>query len=123
MAGYPVNLRVVFTRHIRDGAGNLTLAVKAGCLCLIGLIVCGSLPHITVVDYLALITAYNNNTVCCYRLIRILARKFRIQIRVFLLYLNVIGQILVVLQQFLNRIIFAALLHDIVQSNVLIQIL
>ena len=123
MAGYPVNLRVVFTRHIRDGAGNLTLAVKAGCLCLIGLIVCGSLPHITVADHLALIAAYDNYTVCSYRLIGILTRKFRIQIRVFCLYFDMVRKLIVVLQQLLDRIVFAAFLYDIVQGDVLIEVL
>ena len=123
VAGYPVNLRVVFTRHIRDGAGNLTLAVKAGRLCLIGLIVCGSLPHITVADHLALIAAYDNYTVCSYRLIGILTRKFRIQIRVFCLYFDMVRKLIVVLQQLLDGVILTALLHNIIQGNVLIEIL
>ena len=123
MAGDPVNFRVIVTRYVGDGTGNLTLAVKACRLCLVRLIVRGSLPHITVVYHLALIAAHDNDAVCGYRLIRILARKFRIQIRVFLLYFNVIGQILVVLKQFLNRIVFTALLYDVVQGNILIQIL
>ena len=123
VAGYPVNLRVVFTRHIRDSTGNLTLAVKAGRLCLIGLIVRGSLPHITVADHLALVTAYGNHTICSYRLIGILTRKFRIQIRVFCLYFDMVRKLIVVLQQLLDRIVFAAFLYDIVQGDVLIEVL
>ena len=51
------------------------------------------------------------------------ARKFRIQIRVFCLYFDMVRKFIVVLQQLLDGVILTALLHNIIQGNVLIEIL